>query len=164
NATGRDNAMHDAMKPYSLFPLLRDVIMRQIPLRQIIMIAAFALAALSAAPSVVLAQGVAVLVNGDPITEYDIEHRTQPMVLGNPIIRGSFGSSFQFSDKDIQTRLNAKNPEGTATTTAAYDYTLRPILFVVPRGSPSEAYAARAKEAEVLRTQFQSCEEGVVLA
>jgi peptidyl-prolyl cis-trans isomerase SurA len=37
-------------------------------------------------------------------------------------------------------------------------------LFVVPRGSPSEAYAARAKEAETLRGQFQSCEEGVALA
>ena len=34
-----------------------------------------------------------------------------------------------------------KNPQGaTTTTTASYDYTLRPILFVVPRGSPPEAF------------------------
>ena len=45
-----------------------------------------------------------------------------------------------------------------------YDYTLRPILFVVPRGSPPAAFEARAKEAEALRARFQSCEEGIALA
>ena len=45
-----------------------------------------------------------------------------------------------------------------------YDYTLRPILFVVPRGSPPAAFEARAKEAEALRGRFQSCEEGIALA
>src|SRR5258707_15226994 len=70
--------MHDAMKPYSLVTHLRHV-----TLRQVIAIAALALAALSAAPSGVQAQGVAVLVNGDPITEYDIEQRSKLMMLGN---------------------------------------------------------------------------------
>jgi peptidyl-prolyl cis-trans isomerase SurA len=242
NATGRKNAMHDAMKPYSLFP----------PLRSVTLIAALALAAMSAAPPAVQAQGqgqglglgVAVLVNGDPITNFDIEQRTKLMQLGaqgakppsrqqvieelineklkiqllkryaipdvdkdvdnayanmarrmrqspkeftdglarqgvmsetlksrmkadllwNNIIRGRYQSSFQFNDRDIQVRLQAKHPDGAGPTTASYDYTLRPILFVVPRGSPPEAFQARAKEAEALRGQFQSCEEGVVMA
>jgi peptidyl-prolyl cis-trans isomerase SurA len=226
-ATVPDNAM----KPTSSLRLLR----------QFAMIIALALAAWSAAPQAAEAQGVAVLVNGDPITDYDIEQRTKLMQLGaqkgvarqqvieelineklkiqllkrftipdidkdvdnaminmarrmrqspkeftdqlakqgvmaetlksrmkadllwNQIIRGRYQASFQFSDKDIQQRLNAKHPEG-APTTAAYDYTLRPILFIVPRGSPNEAFAARAKEAEVLRAEFQNCEEGVVRA
>ena len=92
-----------------------------------------------------------------------LKSRMKADIIWNQIIRGRFQASFQFSDKDIQTRLTAKNPEG-ATTTVSYDYTLRPILFVVPRGSPPAAYEARAKEAEVLRGQFQNCEEGVVLA
>jgi len=92
-----------------------------------------------------------------------LKSRMKADIVWNQIIRGRFQASFQFSDKDIQTRLTAKNPEG-ATTTVSYDYTLRPILFVVPRGSPPAAYEARAKEAEVLRGQFQNCEEGVVLA
>src|SRR4051794_24328361 len=75
--------MHDAMKPYFLNVHLRHVTLRHVTLRQVIMIAAFVLAALSAAPSGVRAQGVAVLVNGDPITEYDIEQRTKLMQLGN---------------------------------------------------------------------------------
>jgi peptidyl-prolyl cis-trans isomerase SurA len=225
--------MRDTMKPNFPFPLLRNAVMA----------ATLALAALGAAPQAAQAQGVAVLVNGDPITDYDIDQRIKLMQLGNQgqkparpavvedlineklkiqllkryqipdvdkdvdnayanmarrmrqspkdfadnlakqgvmaetlksrmkadlvwnqIIRGRFQASFQFSDKDIQTRLNAKHPEGAAPTTASFDYTLRPILFVVPRGSPSEAYAARAKEAEALRGQFPNCEEGVVLA
>lgn len=222
--------MPSTMKTKSLFLLLRHPIM----------IAALALAALSAAPPDARAQGVVALVNGDPITEYDIEQRTKLMQLGaqkspsrqqvidelvneklkiqltkryvlesidkdvdnaltnmarrarqtpkeftdglarqgvmpetlksrlkaeliwTQIIRGRFQPSFQFSDKDVQERLKAKGPEGTMTV--AYDYTLRPILFVVPRGSPGSAYEARAKEAEALRGQFQNCEEGVVMA
>ena len=220
------------MKAKPLLPLLRHLIT----------IAGFALAVLCAVPSAAPAQGVAVLVNGDPITDYDIEQRIKLMQLGaqksparpqvieelineklkiqllrryaipdvdkdvdnayanmarrmkqtpkeftdqlarqgvmsetlksrmkadllwNQIIRGRFQASFQFSDKDIQARIKAKHPEGTATTTASFDYTLRPILFVVPRGSPPAAFEARAKEAETLRAQFQGCEEGVVVA
>ena len=232
DGTGRQNAKHNTMKANSLFPLLRHLVP----------IAVLAIAALCAASPGARAQGVAVLVNGDPVTNFDVEQRTKLLQLGaagqkvparpqvvedlineklkiqllkryaipdvdkdvdsafanmarrmkqspkefadqlarggvmpetlksrrkadlvwNQIVRGRYQASFQFSDKDIQQRLQAKNPEGT--TTVSYDYTLRPILFVVPRGSPSEAFAARAKEAESLRAQFQNCEEGVVQA
>lgn len=205
------------------------------------MVAALALAAWSAFPLAAQAQGVAVLVNGDPITDFDIEQRTKLMQLGaqkavtrqmvieelineklkiqllkrfmipdidkdvdnalsnmarrmrqspreftdqlarqgvmaetlksrmkadlvwNQIIRGRNQASFQFTDGDVQKRLQQKHPEGV-TATQSYDYTLRPILFIVPRGSPNDAFAARAKEAEALRAQFQNCEEGVVTA
>lgn len=224
-------AMHNAMKPKS--PLKS--------LRQFAMIAVMACVALGAATLTARAQGVAVIVNGEPITEYDVEQRTKLLQLSgqkaasrkevvenlineklkiqllkryaipdvekdvenayanmarrvrqnpkefadnlakqgvmpetlksrmkadliwNQLIRGRYQASFQFNDKDIQQRLAAKHPEGL-TPTQSWDYTLRPILFVVPRGSPSEAYAARAKEAEALRGQFQNCEEGVVMA
>ena len=92
-----------------------------------------------------------------------LKSRMKADLVWNQIVRGRFQASFVFNDKDIQARLQAKHPDGVPTT-QSYDYTLRPILFVVPRGSPSEAYAARAKEAETLRGQFQNCEEGVVLA
>src|SRR6185295_935897 len=55
-----------------------------------------------------------------------------------------------------------KTPENA--NAVGYDYTLRPILFVVPRGSPPAAFEARAKEAEALRAKFQGCEEGIALA
>jgi peptidyl-prolyl cis-trans isomerase SurA len=198
----------------------------------------------AAAPARSAAEGVVVLVNGDPITNFDVEQRAKLTELGthkppvradvinelideklkiqllrryqlegvdkdvdnaftnmarrmrqtareftdnlskqglktetlksrmkadliwSQIIRGRFQSSFQFSDKDIATRLAAKHPEAAAdaATTGGYDYTLRPILFVVPRGSPPAAFEARAKEAEALRARFQKCDEGIAEA
>ena len=91
-----------------------------------------------------------------------LKSRMKADLIWTQIIRGRFQSSFQFSDNDIATRLQTKNPDNA--NAVGYDYTLRPILFVVPRGSPPAAFEARAKEAEALRAKFQGCEEGIVLA
>lgn len=206
-------------------------------LPHLVAIAAFAFAATVAAMAPVRAQTVVVMVNGDPVTTYDVEQRSKLMKLGaqkaparqevieelineklkiqllkryaipdvdkdvdnaltnmarrmratpkqftdnlaqqgvvaetlksrmkadivwNQIIRGRYQSSFQFSDKDIADRVKAKNPDDA--NVVGYDYTLRPILFLVPRGSPPAAYEARVKEAEAFRTRFQSCDTGI---
>jgi len=207
--------------------------------RGLLVCAILALGATPAAAAPAPAQLVAVIVNGDPITNFDIEQRTKLMQLGgqkasrseviedlineklkiqllkrfnlpdiekdvdtayrnmarrarqtprdftaqldhagvkldtlrsriraeiiwSQIVRGRFQSVFQFSDRDIQARLDAKKPEDA--NVAGYDYTLRPILLVVPRGSPPAAFEARVKEAEALRARFQSCEQGIPLA
>jgi peptidyl-prolyl cis-trans isomerase SurA len=91
-----------------------------------------------------------------------LKSRMKADLIWTQIIRGRFQSSFQFSDNDIATRLQTKNPDNA--NAVGYDYTLRPILFVVPRGSPPAAFEARAKEAEALRAKFQGCEEGIALA
>jgi peptidyl-prolyl cis-trans isomerase SurA len=44
-----------------------------------------------------------------------------------------------------------------------YDYTLRPILFIVPKGN-APLLEARRKEADALRTRFASCEAGLTEA
>jgi peptidyl-prolyl cis-trans isomerase SurA len=94
-----------------------------------------------------------------------LKSRIRADIIWTQIIRGRYQASFQFTERDIQSRIDAKNPQGTtATITASYDYTLRPILFVVPRGSPPEAFQSRAKEAESLRAQFRNCEEGIPIA
>jgi len=221
------------LKPQAAFPSA---------LRGLAAAVGLALAVVATAPQGASAQGVVVLVNGDPITNFDIEQRSKLLqvstqktpprqevveelinekvkiqllkrytipdidkdvdnayanmarrmrqspkefgeqlsktgimpetlksrmkadIVWTQIIRGRYQPSFQFSDRDIQSKIDAKHPPGTAPTTVSYDYTLRPILFVVPRGSPPAAFEARAKEAEALRAQFQSCEEGIALA
>jgi len=221
------------LKPQAAFPSA---------LRGLTAAVGLALAVVATAPQGASAQGVVVLVNGDPITNFDIEQRSKLLqvstqktpprqevveelinekvkiqllkrytipgvdkdvdnayanmarrmrqspkefgeqlsktgimpetlksrmkadIVWTQIIRGRYQPSFQFSDRDIQSKIDAKHPPGTAPTTVSYDYTLRPILFVVPRGSPPAAFEARAKEAEALRAQFQSCEEGIALA
>ena len=91
-----------------------------------------------------------------------LKSRIKADLIWGQIIRGRYQSSFQFSDKDVATRLASKNRDDA--NVVGYDYTLRPILFVVPRGSPPAAFEARAKEAEALRARFQNCEEGIALA
>jgi len=183
------------------------------------------------------AQNVAVIVNGDPITEFDIDQRTRFLKLSSPkpatrsqvlnelideklkvregkrwgleisdsdidsayagmgermhknaaeltqdlqkagvepttlksriradivwqqLVRGRFSASLQPSDKDVELALpkNAENPETT-------EYTIRPILLLVPPGSPPTAYESRRKDAESLRARFKSCEEGLPAA
>jgi peptidyl-prolyl cis-trans isomerase SurA len=91
-----------------------------------------------------------------------LKQRIKADIIWQQMIRGRYQSSFQFSDKEINERLKAKNREDA--TAVGYDYTLRPILFVVPPGSPPAAFEARAKEAEALRARFQNCENGLPMA
>ncbi len=205
--------------------------------RRLLTVAAFAAAALALASLHARAQQVVVIVNGDPVTAFDIEQRSKLIQLTsqktptrqevvdelieeklklqllkrytmegmdnevesaysnmarrarltsqqltetldksgikpgtlksrlkaeitwNQVIRGRFQSSFQVSEKDIMAKLN---PEAAASI--GYDYTLRPILFVVPRGSPDSLRESRRKDADALRARFANCDEGIRLA
>ena len=41
---------------------------------------------------------------------------------------------------------------------------MRPVVFIVPRGSPEAAYETRKRDAEALRARFQNCNEGIPFA
>ena len=75
------------------------------------------------------------------------------------LVRGRYSSSLQIGDKDILTAMDSKS-----TDTVGYDYTLRPILFLVPAGSPETFVEGRKREAEALRHRFQDCESGIAFA
>lgn len=81
----------------------------------------------------------------------------------NQIVRGKFGNNLQVREAEIQQIISQNPKDGKAG--AAYEYTLRPILLVVPRGRDNAAaLTARRREAEGLRTRFQNCEDGLRLA
>jgi len=75
------------------------------------------------------------------------------------LVRGRYQSSLQIGDKDILTALESKSNDSVG-----YDYTLRPILFLVPTGSPEPFVEGRKREAEGLRSRFQDCESGIAFA
>jgi peptidyl-prolyl cis-trans isomerase SurA len=88
------------------------------------------------------------------------------MVWGS-IIRGKFQGQLQVGDRDVSQAVKSKGGEKEGEKgkdTAAYDYTLRPILLLVRRGSAPGVFDSRRKEAESLRTRFQDCTEGLTLA
>lgn len=76
------------------------------------------------------------------------------------LVRGKFASSLQVSDSDVR---SAVQKEGDKDKDAAEGkvYTLYPITFVAPNGSPD---GARRNEAENLRSRFTSCDDGLKLA
>jgi peptidyl-prolyl cis-trans isomerase SurA len=91
-----------------------------------------------------------------------LKSRIRAEITWSNVIRGRYQSSFQINDKEILAKLEAKNPDEKELI--GYDYTLRPILFVVPRGSPPGRADTRKREAEALRGRFQNCAEGIVVA
>ena len=106
-------------------------------------------------------QGLTDALEKSGIKPGTLRSRLRAEITWQQIIRGRFQSSFQITEKDVMAKLGPANPDAPAV---GYDYTLRPILFVVPRGSPEGQREARRKEAEALRARFASCDEGVKIA
>jgi peptidyl-prolyl cis-trans isomerase SurA len=217
--------------------------MRKIPMGSAAMrrlVVAVALAAAAACAQPAFAQQVAVLVNGSPITTYDIEQRIKFTILANhktptrqeviedlideklkvqvgqryklevtdeevdnayasmgqkmhmtaqqltqtlaqngvdaitlksrirsdiawqQIVRGKFQSSLQVNEKAIHEKLESTNKDDKDAV--GYEYTLRPILFIVPSGSPETLTESRKRDAEALRSRFQGCDSGLAFA
>lgn len=73
------------------------------------------------------------------------------------IIRGKFQGSLQVGEKEIEVKLQAANK----TDTAGFEYRLRPVLLLVPKGAAPGVVDGRKREAEALRARFQSCDDGL---
>lgn len=77
----------------------------------------------------------------------------------NQIVRGKFQATLQIRDRDV-----AEAVRGTGGEKVAYNFTLRPIVFIVQRTNGSANYETRMREVEALRARFQNCDEGLRLA
>jgi peptidyl-prolyl cis-trans isomerase SurA len=96
------------------------------------------------------------------VTPATIKLRLRADQVWQQLVRGRYQAAMQITDKDVLTQL-AENKTEEANT-ISYDYIMRPILFLVPPGSPPTAFEARKKEAEALRSRFKSCDEGIAYA
>lgn len=90
-----------------------------------------------------------------------MKSRIKAEITWSQIVRGKFQNSLQVGEKELRTALDAR---GTAATEVGYDYSLRPILFVVPRGAPDSLTETRKKEAEAFRARLSGCEESASYA
>src|ERR1043165_4613552 len=86
-----------------------------------------------------------------------LKSRLHADFVWSQIVRGKFQSSLQVGEKEVAVKLQASNKEEAAN----FEYRLRPILFLVGRGAAPPAIEARKREAEGLRSRFQSCDEGM---
>lgn len=90
-----------------------------------------------------------------------LKNRIRAEIVWGQLVRGRFQSTLQIGEKDILSALETRKKDDKDTS---YDYTLRPILFIVAKGSPPAAFEARRREAEALKTRFQNCDEGIGFA
>jgi peptidyl-prolyl cis-trans isomerase SurA len=91
-----------------------------------------------------------------------LKRRLRAQIAWTNLVRGRYKASLEISDKDIENQLqlhktNEKKEIG-------YEYIMRPVVFIVPRGSPDAVYDARKRDAEALRTRFLNCNDGVAFA
>src|SRR5262245_60006061 len=70
-----------------------------------------------------------------------LKSRIRADIVWSQIVRGKFQQSLQVRDKDVQEAIQGKKPDGPAN----YEYSLRPILFVVPRGSAAAVVEGRTR-------------------
>jgi peptidyl-prolyl cis-trans isomerase SurA len=75
------------------------------------------------------------------------------------LVRGRFKDSLTVTEKDVASQIPLKDGDKADS----FEYTLRPIVLVVPRGAPAGTLEARRREAEALRARVQSCGEAIDL-
>ena len=85
-----------------------------------------------------------------------LKSRLKAEMVWGSLVRGRFKESLQVGEKDV---ADAAQQGGESTQADAFEYKLRPIVLIVPRGSAPAAMDLRRKEAESLRERVQSCDQ-----
>ncbi|MHB8270037.1 SurA N-terminal domain-containing protein [Bradyrhizobium sp.] len=80
------------------------------------------------------------------------------MVWGS-LVRGRFKESLQVGEKDVAAAVPVNADDKDKAQTESFEYQMRPIVLIVPRGAAPAATESRRKEAEALRTRVQTCDE-----
>jgi peptidyl-prolyl cis-trans isomerase SurA len=80
------------------------------------------------------------------------------MVWGS-LVRGRFKESLQVGEKDVAAAIEVNADDKDKPQAESFEYQMRPIVLIVPRGAPPAATETRRKEAEALRARVQTCDE-----
>jgi peptidyl-prolyl cis-trans isomerase SurA len=91
-----------------------------------------------------------------------LKRRIRAQMAWAALVRGRYQASLQVADTDVEAQLKLHQPD--QKDDVGYEYTMRPIVFVVPPGSSVAAYEARKREAVALRARFQGCAAGLAFA
>jgi peptidyl-prolyl cis-trans isomerase SurA len=86
-----------------------------------------------------------------------LKARMKAEMVWTSLIRGRYKESLQVGEKEVAAAVQVKGDDKQETE--SFEYQMRPIVLIVPRGSAPAAIEARVKEAEVLRGRVQSCDE-----
>jgi peptidyl-prolyl cis-trans isomerase SurA len=91
-----------------------------------------------------------------------LKHQLKAQIAWAALIRGRYKSSLEIADSDVDAQLDLHKSDDK--NQVGYEYVMRPVLFIVPRGSPDVAFEARKRDADALRSRFQTCADGIPFA
>lgn len=91
-----------------------------------------------------------------------LKRRLRAQIAWSNLVRGRFKASLEINDKDIESQLQLHKTDQKKDV--GYEYIMRPVVLIVPRGSPDAVYDARKRDAEALRSRFLNCNDGVAFA
>ncbi len=88
-----------------------------------------------------------------------LKTRVRADMVWTNLVRGRYKESLQVGEKDVEEKAREQGEQQQQADTQSFEYKMRPIVLVVPKGSPQEVMDARKKEAEALRARIQTCDE-----
>ena len=100
------------------------------------------------------------MVTASGVSVEALKARIHADFVWTQIIRGKFRSSLQIGEQEVAVKLQGNQKQDPP----GFEYSLRPIMFLVPRGAAPATFEARKRDAENLRARFQSCGEGLRIA
>ncbi len=108
------------------------------------------------------AQKLSEILAHDGASADTLKRRLRAQLAWTALVRGRYKASLEIRDSDVEAQLELhKTQEKDAV---GYEYIMRPVIFIVPRGSPDAAFEARKHEADALRARFQNCTDGIAFA
>lgn len=113
-------------------------------------------------------------VNADKLTQMlstggasvdTFKQRLRAQMAWASLVRGRYKASLEIADSDVEAQLQLhKTATDAKEQQVGYEYVMRPILLVVPHGSPDAAFEARKRDADALRARFANCNDGIPFA
>jgi len=105
----------------------------------------------------------AALLREKGINVASFKARIRAQLVWPQLVRGRYSASLEIGEQDVLAEMLNKKPD-QEDSGPGYEYTLRPILFIVAPGSPPSVFEDRKREAEALRNRFRSCDDGLPFA
>jgi peptidyl-prolyl cis-trans isomerase SurA len=91
-----------------------------------------------------------------------LKHKLRAEMAWNSLVRGRYKASLEIRDKDVEAALELHKPE--EKNEVGYEYIMRPVVLIVPRGSADAAFEVRKRDADALRARFLTCGDGIPFA
>lgn len=90
-----------------------------------------------------------------------LRNRIKAEMVWTALVRGRFKDSLMVTDRAVRSAAGGA-PDGK-NDSGNFEYQMRPVVLVVPRGSSAATVDMRRKEAETLRSRVQSCDDANTL-